>query len=163
MTTAAVAENGHAGAGEATSITATDPFAGTRFVTRGRTVTEADVAAFCALTGDWHPQHSDAEWAKTSLFSERIAHGLLVMSFAVGLVPIDYDHVVALRRIEGVLSRAVKLGDTIHVEGRAVKSKPLEDGFAMVSCVWRILNQDRKVVARAHLDIVWRGEEPVVS
>ena len=36
---------------------------GQQFTTRGRTVTEADVVAFAALTGDWHPQHSDAEWA----------------------------------------------------------------------------------------------------
>ena len=36
---------------------------GERFTTRGRTVTEADVVGFAALTGDWHPQHADAEWA----------------------------------------------------------------------------------------------------
>ena len=36
---------------------------GQEFTTRGRTVTESDVVSFAALTGDWHPQHCDAEWA----------------------------------------------------------------------------------------------------
>ena len=49
--------------------------AGQPFTTRGRTVTEADVVGFAALTGDWHPQHSDAQWAADSPFGERIAHG----------------------------------------------------------------------------------------
>jgi acyl dehydratase len=45
---------------------------GQAFTTRGRTVTEADVVGFAALTGDWHPQHADAEWAAESPFGERV-------------------------------------------------------------------------------------------
>jgi hypothetical protein len=73
------------------------------FRSRGRTITEADVVAFSALTGDWHPQHSDAVWAAHSSFGERIAHGMLIVSFAVGLVAFDPEHVVALRRIRDVV------------------------------------------------------------
>ncbi|HEX8066947.1 MAG TPA: MaoC/PaaZ C-terminal domain-containing protein [Thermoleophilaceae bacterium] len=154
----AVAAESDGPAGGSTTANGVDPFGGGTFVTRARTVTEADVAAFCALTGDWHPQHSDAEWAKASIFTERVAHGLLVISIAVGLVPMDYDRLVALRRIEGIFSLPVRLGETIHVEGRVVKAKELEDGYALVSLVWRIVNQDGDIVARAHLKILWRGE-----
>ena len=59
---------------------------GSRFSSRGRTVTESDVHAFAAQTGDLHPQHTDADWASRSAFGERIAHGMLVLSYAVGLV-----------------------------------------------------------------------------
>jgi 3-hydroxybutyryl-CoA dehydratase len=135
---------------------ATDLMAGGSFVTRGRTVTEADVAGFCALTGDWHPQHSDAEWCKSSMFGERIAHGLLLLSFAVGLVPMDYERLAALRRIEGVFTRPLKLGETIHVEGRVAAAKPLDERFALVDCIWKIVNQDGRTVARANLKVVWR-------
>jgi MaoC like domain len=62
-----------------------DPAA--EFTTRGRTITEADLTSFSALTGDWHPQHSDAEWASQSRFGSRVAHGMLVLSYALGLVP----------------------------------------------------------------------------
>ena len=72
---------------------------GQEFTTRGRTVTEADVVGFASLTGDWHPQHADAEWAASSPFGERIAHGMLVVSLAAGLVPFDPGRVVALRRV----------------------------------------------------------------
>ena len=60
-----------------------------RFSSRGRTITEADIVGFSALTGDWHPQHSDAEWAARSQFRERIAHAMPVPSCAVRLVPLD--------------------------------------------------------------------------
>ena len=59
---------------------------------------EPDILQFADLTGDAHPQHVDPEWAAGSRFGEQIAHGLLVMSFAVGLLPLDPDRVVALRR-----------------------------------------------------------------
>ena len=35
---------------------------GAEHTSRGRTVTEADLVAFAAQTGDWHPQHTDAQW-----------------------------------------------------------------------------------------------------
>src|SRR4051794_41974421 len=71
---------------------------GDSFVTRGRTVTEADVVSFACLSGDMHPQHTDAAWAANSLFGERIAHGMLVASLALGLLDFDPGRVVALRR-----------------------------------------------------------------
>ena len=53
-------------------------------VMRGRTITEADVVPFAALTGDMHPQHTDRHWAADGPFGERIAHGMLVLSYALG-------------------------------------------------------------------------------
>ena len=42
-----------------------------------KTVTEADIVLFAAVTGDTNPMHLDAEYAATSIFKERIAHGML--------------------------------------------------------------------------------------
>ena len=67
---------------------------GTRFASRGRTVTEADVAAFASLTGDMHPQHTDAVWAARSPFGARIAHGMLVLSYAMGLLSLDPERLI---------------------------------------------------------------------
>ena len=93
--------------------------AGAAITTRGRTITEADLVSFAALTGDWHPQHADAEWASGSPFGERIAHGMLVLSMAAGLVPFDPQRVVALRRVRDVVfKRPVRFGDTITVHGQ---------------------------------------------
>lgn len=50
----------------------------------GRTITEADVVLHAGQTGDFYPHHMDAEWCKTQPFGQRIAHGTLVFSVAVG-------------------------------------------------------------------------------
>ena len=135
---------------------------GDAFVTRGRTVTEADVVGFAALTGDWHPQHADAEWARESAFGERIAHGMLVISFAVGLVPFDADRVVALRRIADVVfKRPVRMGDTIQVEGTIEGLREIDDATGLVTWAWRVVNQDGRLACRAAVDVLWRRREAV--
>jgi 3-hydroxybutyryl-CoA dehydratase len=48
----------------------------------GKTVTEADIVLFAAVTGDTNPMHLNAEYAKGTIFGERIAHGML----AAGLI-----------------------------------------------------------------------------
>jgi 3-hydroxybutyryl-CoA dehydratase len=132
---------------------------GQEFTSRGRTVTEADVVAFASLTGDWHPQHSDAEWAAASSFGERIAHGMLVVSLAAGLVPFDPDRVVALRRVsDATFKRPVRFGDTIRVEGRIAE---LSDEAGLVTFAWNVVNQDGRTVCRARVDVLWKRDAPV--
>jgi 3-hydroxybutyryl-CoA dehydratase len=137
---------------------------GASFTSRGRTVTEADVVGFAGLTGDWHPQHSDAEWASSSPFGERIAHGMLVLSMAVGLVPFDPERVLALRRVgDVVFKRPVRLGDTIHVEGKVASRQPVSDEAGLVGLSWSVVNQDGRLVCRARVEVLWACDEPIVE
>jgi 3-hydroxybutyryl-CoA dehydratase len=132
---------------------------GQEFTSRGRTVTEADVVGFASLTGDWHPQHADAQWAEGSPFGERIAHGLLVVSLAAGLVPFDPGRVVALRQVsQATFKRPVRFGDTLHVEGRIAELGPGADDAGMVTFAWNVVNQDDKIVCRARVDVLWRRD-----
>jgi 3-hydroxybutyryl-CoA dehydratase len=133
---------------------------GARFETRGRTVTESDIVAFAAQTGDWHPQHSDAQWAAESPFGERIAHGMLVLSYAVGLISFDPERVVALRRIsDAVFKRPVRLGDTIHVRGEVAELNRGTDAAGLVTIAFQVVNQHGDSVVRAHLEVLWKREE----
>ena len=133
---------------------------GDRLVSHGRTVTEADVHAFAAQTGDLHPQHVDAAWAATSAFGERIAHGMLVLSYAVGLAGFDPERVVALRRIaDAVFKRPVRLGDTIHVEGAVAGLAPVSDEAGLVTIALRIVNQEERLVCRAKVEVLWRRDD----
>ena len=130
---------------------------GLSFGSRGRTVTEADIVAFSALTGDWHPQHSDATWAAKSRFGERVAHGMLVLSFALGLVDLEPDRVIALRGVTQATFKApVKIGDTIRVDGVVTGTKPLDHSAGLVETRWRVLNQHGKGVAVFGLQLIWR-------
>ena len=134
---------------------------GASFVTPGRTLTESDVVSFAGLTGDFHPLHVDAEWARASGFGERIAHGMLILSVAVGLVPLDPDRVLALRRIsDAVLKRPVPLGDTIHVEGTLESVHEVSEVAGLVRWRWRIANQASETVARVGVEVLWRRGEP---
>jgi 3-hydroxybutyryl-CoA dehydratase len=133
--------------------------AGDRFSTRGRTVTEADVVGFATLTGDFHPQHVDAEWAQASPFGCRIAHGLLVLSYAAGLVPFDPARVMALRRVRDVVfKRPVRLGDTIRVEGRVAEVRPVDDAAGLVAVALNVTGARGKTVARATVEVLWRRD-----
>jgi 3-hydroxybutyryl-CoA dehydratase len=130
--------------------------------TRGRTVTEADVVCFAALTGDWHPQHADASWAAGSRFGERIAHGMLIVSFAIGLMPFDSERVVALRRIADVVfKRPLRLGETINADGKIAELVPIDDELGLVGCAWSIRNQDGALLCRARIDVLWRRDARV--
>jgi acyl dehydratase len=130
---------------------------GGRFQTRGRTITEADLVSFASLTGDFHPLHTDAEWAAASEFNGRIAHGMLLLSYCVGLVPLDPAHVLALRGFERIaFKRPVRIGDTIHVEGELESKKELDDATGLVVFNWKIVNQRGETAALAKVKVVWR-------
>lgn len=132
---------------------------GAEFESRGRTVTEADVVAFSQQTGDWHPLHSDATVAAHSPFGERVAHGMLVLSYAVGLVSLDPDCALTMRRIaDAVFKRPVLLGDTIRVRGSVAALKALDDETGLVTLAWTVVNQDESTVARARVEVIWRRD-----
>jgi 3-hydroxybutyryl-CoA dehydratase len=125
----------------------------------GRTVTEYDVVSFASLTGDWHPQHADAAWASESPFGRRIAHGMLVISYALGLLPIDPRVVLALRSIDSaVMKRPVGLGDTIRVKAKVTGRRPRVDETGLVTLAVRIVNQEDELVARMEIVVLWRRE-----
>ncbi|AZW29682.1 MaoC-like protein [Bordetella bronchiseptica GA96-01] len=103
---------------------------GTRYRTSSRTITEADVVAFAALTGDSNRLHVDAEYAKGTLFGQRIAHGMLVASFMAGLTSRSIPYQLTEAAVLGVLENRLKypkptlIGDTLHVEVEVVDHKP---------------------------------------
>jgi len=138
-------------------LSGADPVEGAVFTTRARTITESDLVAFAGLTGDWHPQHTDAVYAADSIFGERVAHGMLVLSYAVGLVPFDPRRVVALRRIGDVrFLRPVRIGDTVAVRVKIGELRPIDDGHATLRSSWTVVNQNGKPVVRAEVEAVWR-------
>ena len=130
-----------------------------RFVTDSRTISDEDIMSFARLTGDMHPQHTDAEWAAGSRFGERIAHGLLVESCAVGLVDFDPERVVALRRVgDAVFKQPVKIGDSVHVQGQVLGSRELDADTELVEQRWKVVNQDGRMVLRMNVEVVCRRD-----
>ncbi|WP_299563561.1 MaoC/PaaZ C-terminal domain-containing protein [Enterovirga sp.] len=98
-----------------------------------RTVSQADVLAFAALTGDAHPIHYDAEYAKTTRFGRPIVHGLHLMSLtALGATALSgqlKEAMIAFLQQGAEFRRPVFVDDTVHsaFEVVEVDSKPGRD------------------------------------
>jgi 3-hydroxybutyryl-CoA dehydratase len=121
---------------------------GDKIVTRGRTITEADIVTFSAFSGDWHPLHTDVEYAKKGPFKERIAHGFLVLSVASGLLPLSEIAIIAFYGIDKLrFVNPVKLLDTIHVEFEAVEKQERDERGGVITFRQTVKNQRGEEVA----------------
>jgi acyl dehydratase len=123
---------------------------GAELQTRGRTITEADIVQFAGLTGDYNPMHTDADYMKGSAFGQRIAHGMLTLSYAVGQayqLGFMERTVIAFRGLEMKFSLPVFIGDTLHVDLKVADKKDARRmGGGWVDFEVKIINQDGKTV-----------------
>ena len=89
---------------------------GTARETMGRTITEADIVLHAGQTGDFYPHHMDAAWCATQEFGQRIAHGTLVFSVAIGMTAGTINpHAMSYGYDRLRFVRPVFIGDTIRV------------------------------------------------
>ena len=125
---------------------------GDSLITAGRTITEADIVNFAALSGDWTSIHTDAEFAKGIMFGERIAHGLLVLSIATGLAVrsgVIEGTVIAFREVTWKFSGVVKIDDTVRVRLEIGEKKAMPRlGGGLVTMNVEVLNQRDEVIQR---------------
>jgi acyl dehydratase len=121
-----------------------------------RTITETDIVAFAALSGDWTAIHTDAEYAAKGNFGQRVAHGLLALSIASGLaVRLGFieETAIAFREIEWKWSLPVVIGDTIHMHAKVVEKKAMPRlGGGIVVLDVAVLNQRNEVTQRG----IWK-------
>ncbi|GAB4345679.1 MAG: MaoC/PaaZ C-terminal domain-containing protein [Candidatus Abyssubacteria bacterium] len=115
---------------------------GDKVVSRGRTITETDLVNFSMFSADWFSLHSDVVYAKNSMFGERIAHGLLVLSVASGLVPLEPEYTIAFYGMDRVrFVNPTLIGDTIHVEGEVIEKEERSEQSGVVTYRQTIKNQ----------------------
>lgn len=129
---------------------------GDTIMSPARTVTEADIVAFAALSGDWTAIHTDAESAAKGAFGERVAHGLLGLAIASGLAVRSgfiEETAIAFRELEWKFSAPIKIGDTIHIRAEVTEKKAVPRlGGGIVSLTVEVTNQRNEVTQRG----AWR-------
>jgi len=126
---------------------------------QGRTITETDIVMHAGQTGDFYPHHMDAEWCKTQEIGQRVAHGTLVFSVAVGMTANEINPLAMSYGYDRLrFVRPVFIGDTIRVKtsiGEKREHKKPDKG--MVVEVVEVINQRHEVVmACQHLLLVQR-------
>ena len=121
---------------------------GQTFVTRARTVTEADVVNFASLSWDHNQLHTDKEFAAATQFGRRIAHGLLGVVMHAGLsYQLTEDSILALLELTWQFKAPICIGDTIHVE-QVVQDlrESSQDDRGILTFDKKIINQNDEVV-----------------
>jgi 3-hydroxybutyryl-CoA dehydratase len=136
---------------------------GTEIVSLGRTVTETDVVMFAALSGDYNQLHTDAEFAKGTAFGERIAHGMLGLSLAVGLAGrtgFIEGTAEAFTALEWKFRAPIRLGDTIHVEAKVARTKKMPQmGGGIVVFDVAVRNQRDETVQKGQWTLLVKGRD----
>jgi acyl dehydratase len=137
---------------------------GSTFTTLRRTITEADIVNFAGVSGDFNPLHMDAEFAKGSLFGQRVAHGVLVLGVATGLrqgIGLFDGTLMGLLELRTWRFLApVFIGDTVRVETEITELRPTSkpDRGVMTQRI-SVLKQDDTVVQQGELVALLKRRE----
>jgi acyl dehydratase len=134
------------------------------------TITEAHVVGWASLTGDWHPLHMDAVYARDDgPFGQRVAHGPLVFAMSVGLVEraniLGRSVVAWLGTDELRATQPVFIGDTLRVrvtvlETRLSRSQPTR---GIVGFRYETLNQRDESVMACKYNVMIRTRSEATS
>lgn len=123
-----------------------------------KTISESDVYLFAGVTGDFNPLHVDAEYAKTTPFGARVAHGPLTFSLCAGLLGTELPGLGTVAVSNQITYEApVFIGDTIRVRVAVAELDP-DRNRATMAVTWT--NQDGTQVASGSM-VVKPPREPV--
>ena len=132
-----------------------DLHVGMSFRSPGRTITDADLVAFAGLTGDYSELHTSDIYAKSSEFGRRVAHGMLGLAYAHGLMwartgDLRETAIAFLGIDDWRFLQPIFVGDTIFVnyriaELRDSKSRPTQ---AIATFDVEVVDQDNRVLQR---------------
>jgi acyl dehydratase len=138
----------------------TDIAPGERFSTAGRTLLDGDILAFAGLSGDFNRLHMDEEFARTTPWGRRIAHGMLVASVVTGLRSrLDDFAMLGFLETHRAFRAPTFPGDTItaHYEVTEVRPSRSRPGTGVVTLAVRVTNQRGETVQEG-TDIILLGE-----
>lgn len=133
---------------------------GAQRVTEARQVTDEDIRAFAAVSGDYNPLHMDDEYAAAGPFGRRIAHGLLGLVIASGLMNasgLTAETLVAFLGLEWGFRRPVFPGDAVRVRmGVAATRLTRDPDRGLVKLNVAVLNQADEVTQEGTFTILVR-------
>ena len=133
---------------------------GQQVTSPARTMTEADIVNFAGLSGDFNVIHTDAELTKKTPFGQRIAHGLLGLSIASGLVArnpgAERHKLIAFLGMTWDFRNPVFIGDTIHVVQTVTsKRETSKPGLGVVNYDAKVINQRGQVCQEGEWKVMY--------
>jgi len=124
---------------------------GSEFIGSGRTLTESDLSIACMVSGDWHPIHSDENYARERGLAGRLFQGSFGILIATGMattLPHFSDEIVGATGIREWAYRApLFVGDTVHVRSVILNKRITSDGKrAVIERTLSLINHKNAVV-----------------
>jgi acyl dehydratase len=136
--------------------------AGEIVATAGRTIGEGDITLFAGLAGDFTPIHMDDAFARATPFGERIAHGPLTLSAAVGLLTqtgLLGERVIGLVNLNWDFAGPVRIGDTIRAKVTVEEVRPTSKaGRNLATFLFEVVNQRGETVQTGRLRVVVKAD-----
>ena len=94
-----------------------------------KTILDEDIKAFAKLSGDYNPIHVNDEYAKSTMFKQRIAHGMISASLISAVLGMHLPGPGAVYMSQEVKFRKpVFIGDTLTAKGEVVEKFTKKDG-----------------------------------
>lgn len=128
------------------------------FSTQARTILESDIASFAAWSGDTNPVHTDAISSAAGRFGSPIAHGLLGMSVAMGLVArlgVFEGSSIALLGVEDWrFLLPIRVGDTLRCEVEILGVRVTSSGDAALDRFFRLVDHEQQVLQQGRIGLL---------
>ena len=123
-----------------------------------KTISESDIYTYAGLIADFNPLHVNEEYAKTTRFGQRIAHGMLTASFfstIVGMCMPGADAIYLGQTLKFL--KPVKIGDTVTATGEVISVNPEKRTGVMHTTV---VNQKGELVIDGEATVMANKPDP---
>lgn len=109
-----------------------------------KTISEADIYLFAGISGDMNPAHISEEYAKKTIFGERIVHGMLsssLISTVIGMKLPGPGTIYVSQNLKFLTP--VRINDTIKAEVEVIEKITEKNRIKLRT---RVINQNNTVV-----------------
>ncbi|MRI32397.1 3-hydroxybutyryl-CoA dehydratase [Endozoicomonas sp. OPT23] len=126
-----------------------------------RTLTEEDLVLFAKVSGDTNPVHLDEDFAKTTQFEGRIAHGMWTSSLISCALATKLPGPGGIYLGQEVkFMRPVRVGDTVTVQ---LEVKEINERRKRATVTTNVVNQDGKTVVKGTAEIMPAADKVIVD
>jgi|SRR5690625_1683893 len=126
-------------------------------ISPGRTFTETDVINFCMLTGNWLELHSNIEFAKKTLYGQRLVQGGLVFVIVNALMGFNPELIEAFYGVDKLrFIHPTFINDTLHAKTKIVDLRDKGPDHGVVTVELQGINQHKKTVMSCNFSLLVR-------
>jgi acyl dehydratase len=137
---------------------------GERRVSIGRTITETDVVHFCMLTGNWLELHSNAEFARSTTYGQRLVQGGLVFVITNALMGFNSQIIEAFYGTDKLrFLKPTFINDTLRARTEIIELRDKAEHYGVVKLQLEAVNQRDETVMRCELSLAARKERLIVE